>query len=221
MKYYIICTQPRTGSHLLRALLRQQRCGNPDELIQQLRTEHVKDLDSLYKKGILGDVFGMTVHQLHFLSGLKILREHTGMQKESDFTLLNTLFPNVKFIYLYRRDKVKQAISYVKAHRTGHYTFKGDTQFGAYSESEITKFMEYICRSEAKWLNFFDKYQIKHYDITYESLCSDPIESVRGILNSLGVESPLGKINERLLPTRQYDEISEIWYKKYLTLPIE
>ena len=214
---YIICTQPRSGTHLLRALLVQQGCGNPEEL-HKLVTGEIKTPDDFYKKCRIGDVAGTTLHKLHFGRQIKHLKKLFSLEaEEHDLRILEALFPEPKFIFFYRRDKIKQAISFKKSHRTGHYRYKKNADFGEYNEQEITDFIVHLCVSESRWMSFFKKNNITPHILTYEDLCEKPVESVCGILEFLQLDRDHIEINEENLPTRHYDATSEKWYRRYIS----
>ena len=221
MKHYIICSQPRSGTHYLSALLEQHKCGNAQELFYHLIVnERIPTLDVFYKyfkECILNGIFGIVCHRLHYKGGMERLRELSGMMKETDFDVLRTFFPDVKFIYFYRQNKVKQAISFLKAKRSGHYLFMDNPEFGEYSEDEISKFIRHLCVSEAQWFHFFQQYGIHPHVLTYESLCSDTTRCIQNILDFLKVDPPEIKIDADSLPKRQYDKISEEWYQRYIS----
>ena len=221
MKHYIICSQPRSGTHYLRALLKQQKCGNSQELFYHLMVKgRIPTLDVFYeeyfKKCIQNDVFGIVINRLHYKPGMKHLRKLSGMQSENDFDVLSTFFPDAKFIYFYRRNKVKQAISFLKAMRSSHYTLKDNPEFGEYSEEKISEFIIHLCASEAQWLSFFEQYGIRPHVLTYEVLCADTTGAISDILDFLEFDSSHVKIDTTELPIRQYDQISEDWYQRYL-----
>ena len=217
MRNYIICTQPRSGSHFLRALLAQQGCGNPEEL-HTLVTGKIKTPDAFYGTCTIGDVAGMTLHKLHLGRHIKHLKKLLSLEtEEHDLRVLETLFPEPKFIFFYRRDKVKQAISFKKAHRTGNFKdYRENTDFGTYKEQEITDFIVHLSVSEARWMLFFKKNNITPHILTYEELCENPVESLRGILDFLQLDRDHIEIDVDNLPTRHYDAISEKWYRRYI-----
>ena len=218
MKYYIICAQPRGGTTLLRRLLVQQKnCGNPLELFNHLTLEgRIPTLDKFYEDGTLGDVCGATVHRHHWEKGIKNLKKLSGIPGDTDdLHVLNTLLPDLHFIYYYRQNKVKQAVSFLKMKRSRRLS-RESPEFREYSENKITDFLRYLCRCEAQWLSFFEQYGVRPHVLTYEDLCLDMETSVCGILEFLKLDSSRIKIDEKHLPKRGYDEISEDWYQRYI-----
>ena len=57
MKYYIIFSQPRSGTHLLRAYLKELKVGNPAEIFLELAADLEKDkgritIEEIYRRGL-------------------------------------------------------------------------------------------------------------------------------------------------------------------------
>ena len=86
----------------------------------------------------------------------------------TDLDVLNAVYPEVKFIHLRRANILKQAISFLKGRRTGHYAYKGNMNEGAYDKSEITDFIRKIAISETHWDEFFSRWNINPFRICYE-----------------------------------------------------
>src|SRR5262249_429666 len=129
-KKYIICTTARSGSNLLCDYLKNtKKAGDPAEFLNPLimlngptqlcfppnangtvrRTDYFDWATSVYITS--NDVFG-----------IKILFEHLEYFQKSD--ALKKLFDESRLIYLERKNKVQQTVSYFLAQETGvwaHY----------------------------------------------------------------------------------------------------
>ena len=221
MKYYMICSEPRSGTHFLRAHLIHLKIGNPREFFLGDILSTITDIKSLMDYSV-GGYWGITVFLGHLAPGIKKLKELSGLSTADDFTLLNTLFPGIKFIHYCRVNKVKHAISAIKSGRTNVFIKKPNTPTPldnkAFDRNEILGNIDKFTRREAAWLNFFDKHNITPHVLTYEDLCRDSITALGNLLRFL--EYDTGNLTEALsglkLPIQQYDEISEEWYQKYL-----
>ena len=230
MKYYLICSQPRSGTQLLRRLLTSVGAGNPIELYYELfkhsrgKSLQIDSLESIYEVCTQNDVWGAVAHYLYFLDGMKELQRMSGSQNLSGYPLLNSLFPDIKFIYLYRIDKIKRAISWIKAEQSKHFLchelddFDGHT----YSEEDISERIVTLARGETRWLHFFNKYNIVPYYLTYESLCEDKAKAIEGVLDFLNFEflsdDTLAEFISRIkLSVQQYDATNVEWYRQYMT----
>lgn len=212
MKHYIIAGSHRSGSHFLKDLLVQQKCGIAFDYLERINT-----VEELYETGHLGGVWGMTLFAVHLDKKLEILKKLAEpVQYDDNFHMLRSLFPGVKFVHLSRRNKVKQAISRVKALRTGRYmSSDAKVDAGMYSENEISKSISYACRNDAKWLDFFRAGNIKPYTLSYEELCDNTRDALMGLFDFLQVKIEI-EINPESLPNRLYDSTSEDWYSKFM-----
>lgn len=222
MKHYMICSQARSGTHFLQAHLVHLKVGNPGEFFLRNVLRTFKDIEDLLKYN-RGGYWGITVFPEYLTQGIKKLKELSGISISDDFTLLNTLFPGIKFIHYYRINKVKHAISVIKAGRTKVFVKKPNTPTPPYNKEfcrdEILRTINKLTRREAAWLNFFDRHKIIPHVLTYEDLCRDSVTALGNLLRFLecdDIEDVAEALSGVKLPIRQYDEISEEWYQKYL-----
>ena len=136
---YVICTSPRSGSTLLCSLLRATGvAGNPESHFHDPSIEawlgyyglepdpslpERAVLDLIFKAAIeegSGDtgMFGLRLqrHSVDFFAEkLAVLHPGPG----TDVGRIHAAFGRTLFVYLTRRDKVEQAVSYVKASQSG------------------------------------------------------------------------------------------------------
>ena len=211
-KYYIICSEPRCGLTLLRSILKQLKVGNPIEF------DDSYSMDDLSEEATVHGICGIAMR----LRDFRKIRKKLSMEKADDFEMLMSLFPNARFIRLYRRCKVKQAISWIKASRAQQFTYqKEKVEVGPYSEMEIKKFILELSIMESRWAEFFNKNNITPYFLSYESLCENKVTVAAGILDFLKVEfksfsalEPI--IHEAKLPIQQYDVTNEDWYQRFM-----
>jgi len=127
---YLILATPRSGSYLLcEALINTRLAGYPTEYFGPIQTRaflkhletanYAEYLDWIIKKGTTpnGVFGGKLIWQFHE-DLTDHLREITGYEKLSMREVLSAAFPNLRYIWTTRRDKVRQAISYWKALQT-------------------------------------------------------------------------------------------------------
>ena len=226
MKYYMVCCQPRSGTHLLRRLMRGVDAGAPWEhfvflpIKDNKNSKYIDSVETLYKRGMKNNVWGAAVHWQDYMPGMERLKKISGLEDVENFEVLNALFPGIKFIYLYRLNKVKQAISLVKARQSGMYTFSDqakDFKF-RYSKEDIEKAILKFSKWEAEWLDFFEKSEVVPHFLSYEFLCEDKAKSIGGILDFLDIKfeadvSLKEYISKISLHRQQYDDISVEWYR--------
>lgn len=139
----------------------------------------------------------------------------------NDFEILNDLFPGLKFIYLYRLNKIKQAISWKKARQSGQYIYEDAGQSNLeYSSQSIRNIISKLLAYEAGWMNFFEDNNITPHVLTYESLCDAKVKTIADILKFLeiNIDVPLADALDQIeIPLQQYDDINREWYKRYLS----
>ena len=84
---------------------------------------------------------------------------------------------DAKFIYLRRNDKLKQAISWLRAEQSGRWTSL-DHANGKYfyDRDSINKKILHIVDHETRWNKFFEN--IPHLDLFYEDLNYDTIKLI-------------------------------------------
>ena len=154
---YIICTVQRSGSFLLcEALKNTGLAGFPEEYFlngegwedgwwarQHGVTSRRDYLNLVFDQGTSSNgVFGTKVMWNYFHAMLKTLQELPEYKGLDAPQLMATLFPSVRYIWIVRRDKVRQAVSWAKAGQTDVYSwYKGET---AVPKREATFDFEFI-----------------------------------------------------------------------------
>lgn len=124
-----------------------------------------------------------------------------------------------KFIFLTRRDKLRQAISYYIAESTG--IFHADQQGWAQdfdidapqlSPARVLRHLADILEEERSWTDFFRRSGKPFLHVEYEDLVSDYTETCSRIIGFLGVEAgPIPDMTPRMehggLPERFREEV--------------
>lgn len=214
---YVICTSPRSGSTLLCKLLTATGvAGNPDShfhdpsLSDWLRYYDLTPGPSLPEREVLARIFsaakaegsletGMFGLRLQrhsfdfFIEKLAVLHpEHA-----SDSGRLQAAFGRTLMVHLSRRDKVKQAVSYVKAQQTGLWHAAPDgtelerlspPQEPAYDAEAIRARYDEVTAYDRTWEEWFAAEEISPLRLTYEALSSDPIGTLHEMLGALGLD---------------------------------
>lgn len=212
MKYYIVCSQERSGTHFLANSLAEGNAGFASEKFSEVRLKN--DINFLYDS--IGDnICGASLLASYCEDHLDFIRKNLGYENITDnYELLMDLYPNAKFIYLHRRNKIKQAISWCKLEITRNQSLKDgpDVDVSDYDYSKIQHNIKRCVLGDAFWLDFFEKYNIRAYFVTYELLCRDYLKELSGVLDFLGM--PPLKESPTLHFEQMYNDISEIWYQK-------
>ena len=212
---YIICSTPRSGSTLLcRALWETGQAGFPHEYFHStehmpilMKRWHTKDfytyLQALKKKrSTQNGVFGCKVHFQQY--------QHQLQDKK-----LHNFLPNSQFIYIRRKDHLRQAISLARGIQTKQWCSDEIAQHPpVFDRILIDECLKRISYEEKSWENFFETHHIPPMRITYEDFITAYAETIKMVLQHIGVKQI------QVIPDcpiqKKADHINEEWYTRYL-----
>ena len=212
---YAICTAPRSGSNLLCQYLAstgvlgrpleyfnwQGRRGNEDPSYPAAPAAQIEMILSR----------GATDNGIY---GVKLFwYQHAEVSAALDWT---RALPGLAFLYLERRDRLGQAISWARALQTSQYrstqAVGGDP---AYDAGLIRLRLHDLEREYAQWPAFFAQRNITPLRLVYEDFAGDPQRAVDGVAQMLGV-APRRIVPERIDLAIQRDALNEEWRARFL-----
>ena len=240
---YIICTSPRSGSTLLCKLLAATSiAGNPDSYFHRSSiSDWLADLGltpkpSAPERELLEAIFRAAIARGTLdtgIFGLRLQRHSFDFFTEklavlhpelsNDIERFHAAFGRTLFVHLTRRDKVAQAVSYVKAQQTGLWHAAPDgtelerlspPREAAYDASEIRSRLEEMIAYDHSWEHWFAALEIDPLRITYEELSEDPLETLRVVLDHLGLERE-GADGVEPGVAKLADDISQDWAARF------
>jgi LPS sulfotransferase NodH len=217
---YVICSTPRSGSYLLCELLwRTGLAGAPEEFFHPEKMPHlmrrwgVGGLDE-YLRALLAHktspngVFGAKVHW----------GQYSPVLGDRD---PNELFPNTRFVHITRGDRLRQAVSWVRAMQSQRWTSaqqragRGEPVFDA---ADIAAKLRRLEGDESRWHGLFERHGIVPHEVEYEELTERPAEVVAGTLAHIGIEAPDPVLDGQPSLRRQSDSISDEWVARFTSL---
>lgn len=237
---YVVASLPRTGSTLLcRTLWDTGLVGAPSEYLNpmQIRDWEVRfgspvaRLAHLPLGGPLLALVGCgrwtqarrRAHLARVVArrtgawfGLKIHRHHfeRWFPDADPARLLGPHVAPIRWVRLTRRDRVAQAVSWVRALQTGRWAGdRGSLVPPRYSRRAITGALARIARDEAAWDAFFADRGLDPLALTYEELATDLDGAVRAVLRWLEVPAP-DRLPDPSLP-RQADARTRRWIARF------
>jgi LPS sulfotransferase NodH len=238
---YIICTNPRSGSWLLsEGLSSTAVAGNPREWFNILeeqqhrarwRMDHATDLNyaeylelSATESMTGNGVSGIKLHYYQFADLPKKLQPLEGFQGRTAAQCVSKLFPHAKYLWLRRRDKTRQAISFLIASTThewwaieGANSDKPDGRMEepTFDPHAIARMERLFTENDAKWQGFFEENRIRPLVVYYEDLASDYSGTIASVLEWLGMDgaAAAGIAPARL--KRQSNGLNEAWVARY------
>ena len=143
------------------------------------------------------------------------LPEHKGTNASVTEVIAHT-FPNSHYVWITRRNKVRQAVSHCRASQTGIWR-KGDDASGDTAEKPEFKFeavdraVQEIVMQEAAWQEFLSQCGITPMVVVYEDFIEALGETVTNILDFLGVPVPSSQASDEARMQKQGDELSDRW----------
>ena len=241
---YIICTAPRTGSTLLAEALKATGCaGRPAEYFDihahneqyWIRTLGIRNdaeyIEKVVEAGTTSNgVFGLKVH-FHQLRAVhaKLLAAAQSQKVNgpamSVEALLRARFGEPRYIWLMRRNKVAEAISYYRAAKTGLWrSLSAEAAHRnamdaalAFDFAAIDQYVRLVEDFDRGWESYFRQHRLKVLALCYEDLVKDYESTVRAVLNYLGIATQGLSIDPPRLG-RQADTRSNEWERRYIAM---
>ncbi len=203
-KTYIVCATQRSGSTLLCDLLyKSGAAGNPKEfLLTQYEPKEGIDISKYdqYVQTLLSryasdnGVSGVKLMEDNFALVVERLRKSLHLQEKSDVEVLEPIFPNLSFIFITRKDKIRQAISLSRAEQSKVWEKRNGSDNTSQKGENIKITPHYIkaaynriIEKERFWLDFFETQKITPYLITYEELTQKPSKKTLECLSYIGI----------------------------------
>jgi trehalose 2-sulfotransferase len=228
---YIIATTPRTGGHLLCDLLSSTAvCGRPTEYVL-LEAEHIwrniggcqsrQEYLNYYLRNGWSDngVFGAKLTWGQFCQFTADLARTSELDNQSRASVVEQAFGGCRYIFLGRRDQVRQAISYSRALQTGRWNSRTVSMTNApaeeiYDVNAIDQLVRAIRQFESLWLSYLHGTGVNYLQVFYEDLVHEPRIWIARIMAFLGVDHAwAGGCRSEL--QRQSDGLTEEWVTRY------
>jgi LPS sulfotransferase NodH len=235
----LICSIERTGSNLLcDALRRTGIAGRPRECFRPIyfaalsngsdSKAYMSYFDSIITDGTTHNgVFGAKVYWSHLKRLVIDIRQCPEFRTISARDLLKTLFPNLRHIRMILRDKVRQAVSFLKAQQTDIW-WEMDPWVRAlrlravnepkFDAESIDHLVDYIWAHEVAWQQFFDTCGVQPLELVYEEFVEAYEATTLQVLQYLQIPVPQGLTITAPRLRRQSDIQSEEWVQRYLAL---
>ena len=234
---YLVCGTPRSGSSLLcEALVNTGVAGKPEEYFQpsneviwrkrwgtstyasyvERTIEQCTTPNGVFGVKMMWGYFNHFLHKVHQMPGYKD-------RKLPTCEMLQTVFPGLHYIWIKRRDTVRQAVSLAKAVQTNVWVVRGEnlrssTRNPEFSFMQIDYLVQEIRAHDAAWQRFFTKNGVQPLVIVYEDFVARFEEVLREMLRHLGVPGAELAHTVPVSMKKQADEQSEQWVQRYRDL---
>lgn len=242
---------PRTGSSFLSEALKAtglagipEEYYNADTIEALLETHSCKDVTALHAKILesgttSNGVFGTQVSTGGALDllieSLGDLPEGSGKPEEAKQRIVEHIhasFPNLTYIHLTRRNKVRQAVSWWKAVQTNQWVLRQEDSKASnkgleYNYAAIDTLVQQAVMRESGWQAFYDTVArygtVARYEkaacnpivVVYEDLISNFESTMRNVLDGLNLNH-VSIPKEVPAIRKQADDLSEEWVYRYV-----
>jgi len=170
-------------------------------------------------------VFGMKLMWNYFLTIVRLLHGLPECDALEPPALLARVFPNLHYVWILRKDKVRQAVSWAIAEQTGVFAERqGDSRppreswlkNARFNFEQIDHLHTQVLQGEAGWRAHFDLAGVEPLTVFYEDLVDDFEGNVLRVLDYLGIEyaTPFAFGEIELL--RQSTPLNDQWAERYI-----
>ena len=235
-KSYRIWTAPRTGHTLLARLLADTGvAGTPGEHLTLHNESNMKEKYGVSTFEEMVEAIQKACSGGSIVAGCKMdsyrdrhqmlkeeLLELRGIESENEeIDLWKIIFPNCKDIFLSRRNKVRQAVSWWRAIQDNEWHVSSGNErsnidpelSGKYDFDAILHLWKETMLREANMQDYFTKYGIQPLNLVYEDYILDLPGTIQSILDHLEIQ------NDYIFPEikfrRTADAISEQWVERF------
>ncbi|MEM7103891.1 MAG: Stf0 family sulfotransferase [Bacteroidota bacterium] len=237
-KSFIIWFSPRSGSTLLcKALEATGQAGKAGEFLNIPEGNNFLDhykvddfamlKEKLWSMGTsLNGIFGVkySLYYIHYASIIKPLAGMQGIESqiEFDWAIFSDLFPNCHHIYLTRRNKIRQAVSWWKAIQNQLWHLEqGQEEVtppnfydDKYDFDALTHLFKEINLREAAMESFFFQNQIIPTPVIYEDFIRDYENTIYFLLTAMQIETKDLEIGPKPLKKTANGQ-SELWVQRF------
>ena len=223
---YMVAASPRTGSSWLCDLLTSLgNAGRPVEYAREIDEKmwraacgfdsHVAYFWSLPAWcSTPNGVLGIKLLWSQFAPLLTDIRRYTIIREETPDQALASWLGDSFYIWIRRRDRVRQAVSFARAFQTNRWasTEAGNGNTPVYCREDIERSMARVVAEDEGWAQYFARYNIQPMVVWYEDLTEDTEEILKRITGRLGLEYSR---SWRSRLERQSDSLTDEWVMKF------
>lgn len=228
---YFLLSSHRSGSSLLADMLTKTGvAGQPAEYFMHWRgTSHlgwdIRDYPAYVQRVVAETTSPNGVWGVKLMTGslggikgfLERMETFPMFHKLTDVEKVRAFFPNLHCLYLTRRNKIAQAVSWWKAAQNNHYHSTAEKRMPdsplKYDFAAIDHLVSEVMMEEAAHQAFLDEMGIMPHTIVYEDFMQDMEGTISGIIDFLGIKESYTFEASNLI--KMQDDLSEEWIQRY------
>jgi LPS sulfotransferase NodH len=227
---FFVCSTPRTGSTMLGNLLAEtglvgragEAFGEPfrRDVVPALSRRGFDDylVRESARRARGTSTLGFKLHWDQVEVFLYLLRLRRGLRGATDGDVIAAVFPEPRYVFMTRGDRLAQAVSWWKSMTTGKWidgeSPQGEPRFDA---AGIAGRLRQIDAHDEAWRRWFAANRIEPLAVTYEALVADPSGEARRILDFVGIDVPEGFAAVPRTEV-QADPVNREWIERYREL---
>jgi LPS sulfotransferase NodH len=198
--------------------LPRERPPGPDYSSLQAVRDYREHLAAALARGRGGNgVFGAKLMWMHVKDFVILARTLPELEDAGLAEILAALFPGIDYVWVHRRDDVRQAVSLWRAIQTQAWRADAsaeDRHPPQYDFGAIQHLLERMRADNDAWRAWFGDQGVLPLELAYEDVDRDLPGAVRAVLHRLGIEAADAE-PPRPLMRRQSDELSEEWVERF------
>ena len=146
------------------------------------------------------------------------IRELRGLEQLTFHQALDEIFPQLRIVFVRRRDKVAQAVSLWRAIQTQRWRtedISNDAAEAWYDYRAIKHLVAELHGWDAKWEDWFQVTGRQPVRVIYEEFVGSRAATVGRVLDALGIPPRELAVNGKGPMRRQADDLSQGWVDRY------
>ena len=228
----IIAGVQRSGtSFLCDALQKLGNVGLPAEHFvkmvepQWIENKEIEDIRNRIETAIqegstANGIFGLKIMWNTYCDFMKIVKQLPELKTIEDKQIFQSLFGNITYIWIRRRDKTRQAVSWAKAAQTGKFSLREgnettptiDLQFNFQFISNLYKLTE---EGETGWASYFEAIKADVVKVYYEDLVNNVDQELALVMDHCQLDKNVSITTSDIIFLRQSDTINEEWVERF------
>ena len=218
LKILIIASTGRSGSHMLGHTLHSTgKFGFPLEYFQKNNLNKWKEI---INKNNIKDIICSLQDIRTSENGVFSIKIHYSQVKEiGGFTNLQELLPNAYFVFIKRRNILKQAVSMSIARQTGIWISEqlGNGRKPKYDYCSINMELKELLKDNSNWIYHLESSNSNYISLDFEDVRDNLDDSVIKISNFMNIELKDEEIPIIPLTKKQTNSVNDDFLSKYLS----
>jgi LPS sulfotransferase NodH len=226
---YLICMTPRSGSSFLADMLfKSGHAGHPGEYFNHKLL--AASLKGLANKGV--EIRSLMQYMNWLLRSRSSKNRVVGIKASyfqykpmKNLGLEEALLGKPKYIYLHRRNIVRQSVSMYLASKTQFFhsvqQHKAETtrEKPDYDNDAMREWVRHIHTQEKGWAEYFEVGAKPYLNIDYDGLTSDPSGTLRRIFEHLGLDPELAVLELKSDHSKIGNSLNNEFFERFVGDP--